>query len=112
MCVNKSYNGCVLMTYVDLFVSVVDHVKNGSALPVSDWELHPTFEGWMQLVFVDLSVVMVTRSIHVCSCRDLHCNHLQCFDASSYLAMNSNRETWKCPVCDQSTSFTTLAVDQ
>ncbi|KAI8881243.1 zf-MIZ-domain-containing protein [Backusella circina FSU 941] len=35
----------------------------------------------------------------VTPCRSRHCNHLQCFDAVTYLTMNEQTPTWACPVC-------------
>ncbi|CEG63322.1 hypothetical protein RMATCC62417_00485 [Rhizopus microsporus] len=31
--------------------------------------------------------------------RSTHCNHLQCFDAHTFLLMNEQTPTWSCPVC-------------
>ncbi|KAG1454870.1 hypothetical protein G6F56_007216 [Rhizopus delemar] len=31
--------------------------------------------------------------------RSVHCNHLQCFDANTFLVMNEQTPTWSCPVC-------------
>ncbi|KAI9276414.1 PINIT domain-containing protein [Sporodiniella umbellata] len=31
--------------------------------------------------------------------RSIHCNHLQCFDANTFLSMNEQTPTWSCPVC-------------
>ncbi|KAI8083785.1 PINIT domain-containing protein [Thamnidium elegans] len=31
--------------------------------------------------------------------RSKSCNHLQCFDASTFLTMNEQTPTWSCPVC-------------
>ncbi|KAG1050575.1 hypothetical protein G6F43_007166 [Rhizopus delemar] len=32
--------------------------------------------------------------------RSIHCHHLQCFDANTFLLMNEQRPTWACPVCN------------
>ncbi|KAI8880480.1 hypothetical protein K501DRAFT_224749 [Backusella circina FSU 941] len=32
-------------------------------------------------------------------CRSIHCNHLQCFDANTFLVMNEQTPTWSCPIC-------------
>lgn len=37
---------------------------------------------------------------------------LQCFDLESYLQMNSERCTWKCPICSKPAVFDGLEVDQ
>ena len=31
--------------------------------------------------------------------RGQDCKHIQCFDLESYLQMNSERGSWRCPVC-------------
>jgi hypothetical protein len=31
--------------------------------------------------------------------RGHECKHIQCFDLESYLQMNCDRGSWKCPVC-------------
>jgi hypothetical protein len=54
----------------------------------------------------------LTMSRLAVPCRGFKCAHIQCFDAESYLTMNSKRESWKCPVCDQSTPYSSLVVDQ
>eukprot|EP00126_Sphaerothecum_destruens_P007583 Sdes_comp19902_c0_seq1m12289 len=41
-----------------------------------------------------------------------NCKHLQCFDMTTFLSMNERRETWICPVCNISTPFDTLFIDQ
>ncbi|XP_030621891.1 zinc finger MIZ domain-containing protein 2-like [Chanos chanos] len=44
--------------------------------------------------------------------RGLDCRHIQCFDLESYLQLNCERETWRCPVCNKTTSIEQLEVDQ
>lgn len=44
-------------------------------------------------------------------CRPTTCNHLQCFDASTFLQMNERKATWVCPVCDASAKYISLAID-
>lgn len=44
-------------------------------------------------------------------CRPTTCNHLQCFDASTFLQMNERKATWVCPVCDSSAKYISLAID-
>lgn len=43
--------------------------------------------------------------------RSIHCNHLQCFDATTFLQMNEKKPTWTCPICDKSTRFESLIID-
>ena len=44
-------------------------------------------------------------------CRASTCNHLQCYDAATYLMMNEKKPTWMCPVCDRPAEFGKLAID-
>ncbi|XP_052281941.1 E3 SUMO-protein ligase PIAS2-like isoform X2 [Dreissena polymorpha] len=39
------------------------------------------------------------------------CNHLQCFDAITFLMMNEKKATWMCPVCDKPAPFHKLIID-
>lgn len=43
--------------------------------------------------------------------RSSQCNHVQCFDAATFLQMNEKKPTWLCPVCDKPAEFKTLVVD-
>ncbi|XP_056097770.1 zinc finger MIZ domain-containing protein 1a [Rhinichthys klamathensis goyatoka] len=40
------------------------------------------------------------------------CKHVQCFDLESYLELNCERGTWRCPVCNKSALLEGLEVDQ
>jgi len=44
--------------------------------------------------------------------RGQECKHLQCFDLESYLRLNGDRGSWKCPVCHKPTMFDGLEIDQ
>ncbi|KAJ8124898.1 hypothetical protein O1611_g8742 [Lasiodiplodia mahajangana] len=44
-------------------------------------------------------------------CRSVLCNHIQCFDASSYLQLQEQGPQWICPVCNKSAPFENLAID-
>ena len=44
-------------------------------------------------------------------CRARSCSHLQCFDAELYLQMNEKKSTWICPICDKSSQFADLILD-
>ena len=39
------------------------------------------------------------------------CDHLQCFDAQLYLAMNEKKPKWTCPVCNKPALMENLLVD-
>ncbi|KAL1481457.1 hypothetical protein MTO96_015608 [Rhipicephalus appendiculatus] len=45
-------------------------------------------------------------------CRARSCNHLDCFDASTYLQVNERRPAWICPVCGNRAALSSLVVDQ
>uniref|UniRef100_H3CT96 Zinc finger, MIZ-type containing 1a n=1 Tax=Tetraodon nigroviridis TaxID=99883 RepID=H3CT96_TETNG len=40
------------------------------------------------------------------------CKHVQCFDLESYLQLNCERGTWRCPVCNKAALLEGLEVDQ
>uniref|UniRef100_A0A3B4BUP3 SP-RING-type domain-containing protein n=1 Tax=Pygocentrus nattereri TaxID=42514 RepID=A0A3B4BUP3_PYGNA len=40
------------------------------------------------------------------------CKHVQCFDLGSYLQLNCERGTWRCPVCNKPALLEGLEVDQ
>ena len=44
-------------------------------------------------------------------CRSHQCDHLQCFDAITFLQMNERKPTWFCPVCDRNADFNRLIID-
>lgn len=44
-------------------------------------------------------------------CRSQSCDHLQCFDAITFLQMNEKKPTWMCPVCDRPADFNKLTID-
>jgi E3 SUMO-protein ligase PIAS1 len=45
-------------------------------------------------------------------CRGIGCKHIQCFDATSYLQLQQQGPQWLCPICNKSTPFDQLAVDE
>ncbi|KAI2642555.1 hypothetical protein GGS21DRAFT_177964 [Xylaria nigripes] len=45
-------------------------------------------------------------------CRSVLCNHIQCFDASSYLQLQEQGPQWICPICNKSALFDSLAIDE
>lgn len=44
-------------------------------------------------------------------CRSVSCNHIQCFDATSYLQLQEQGPQWVCPVCSKPANFENLALD-
>ncbi|KAI1159055.1 hypothetical protein F5B18DRAFT_638315 [Nemania serpens] len=45
-------------------------------------------------------------------CRGVRCNHIQCFDATSYLQLQEQGPQWICPICNHSATFENLAIDE
>ncbi|KAI1368510.1 hypothetical protein F5Y08DRAFT_296007 [Xylaria arbuscula] len=45
-------------------------------------------------------------------CRSVLCQHIQCFDANSYLQLQEQGPQWLCPICNQPAPFENLAVDE
>ncbi|KAK4123893.1 hypothetical protein N657DRAFT_690543 [Parathielavia appendiculata] len=45
-------------------------------------------------------------------CRGVSCNHIQCFDATSYLQLQEQGPQWMCPICSKPTPFEQLAIDE
>ncbi|KAI0180430.1 zf-MIZ-domain-containing protein [Hypoxylon sp. FL1284] len=45
-------------------------------------------------------------------CRGASCNHIQCFDARSFMQLQEQGPTWNCPICYQPAPFETLAIDE
>ncbi|KAI0603404.1 PINIT domain-containing protein [Biscogniauxia sp. FL1348] len=45
-------------------------------------------------------------------CRSTSCNHIQCFDANSYLQLQEQGPQWICPICNNAAPFDELAVDE
>ena len=39
------------------------------------------------------------------------CDHLQCFDAQTYLMMNERKPKWNCPVCNKTAEPISLQID-
>ncbi|KAI8949982.1 PINIT domain-containing protein [Xylaria longipes] len=44
--------------------------------------------------------------------RSVLCNHISCFDGSSYLQLQEQGPQWLCPICNKSAPFDNLAVDE
>lgn len=45
-------------------------------------------------------------------CRSISCNHIQCFDATSYLQLQEQGPQWICPICNKPATFDNLAIDE
>ncbi|CAC5369214.1 ZMIZ [Mytilus coruscus] len=44
--------------------------------------------------------------------RGHECKHIQCFDLESYLQLNCERGSWRCPVCNKTALLEGLEIDQ
>ncbi|XP_051529548.1 zinc finger MIZ domain-containing protein 1-like [Myxocyprinus asiaticus] len=60
---------------------------------------------------VSLKCPITFRRIHL-PARGHDCGHVQCFDLESYLELNCERGTWRCPVCNKTALLEGLEVDQ
>ncbi|KAK3989495.1 PINIT domain-containing protein [Cladorrhinum sp. PSN332] len=45
-------------------------------------------------------------------CRSTSCNHIQCFDATSYLQLQEQGPQWECPICNKPAPYQKLAIDE
>ncbi|KAK4232123.1 PINIT domain-containing protein [Podospora fimiseda] len=45
-------------------------------------------------------------------CRATSCNHIQCFDATSYLQLQEQGPQWECPICNKPAPYNQLAIDE
>ena len=44
--------------------------------------------------------------------RSVYCDHMECFDASSFLMLQQQATTWTCPICNKALHYSALAVDE
>ncbi|XP_060857943.1 E3 SUMO-protein ligase PIAS2-like [Metopolophium dirhodum] len=43
--------------------------------------------------------------------KSIHCDHLQCFDASTFILMNEKKPTWMCPTCNKACMYDDLQIE-
>ncbi|KAF0768912.1 Uncharacterized protein FWK35_00013366 [Aphis craccivora] len=43
--------------------------------------------------------------------KSIHCDHLQCFDASKFILMNEKKPTWMCPIYDNPYLYDDLQIE-
>ncbi|KAK9455765.1 PINIT domain-containing protein [Dipodascopsis uninucleata] len=43
--------------------------------------------------------------------RSIRCSHVQCFDATSYIQLQEQAETWQCPICNIFAPLEDIAID-
>lgn len=44
--------------------------------------------------------------------RSIHCDHVECFDLTSFIQLQQQATTWTCPICNKGIKFLDLAVDE
>lgn len=44
--------------------------------------------------------------------RSIHCDHIECFDASSFLQLQLQATSWTCPICNRPLDYESLAIDE
>ncbi|XP_048230058.1 E4 SUMO-protein ligase PIAL1 isoform X2 [Ricinus communis] len=60
---------------------------------------------------VSLNCPISYRRIHI-PVKGYLCKHLQCFDFSNFVNINSRRPSWRCPHCNQHVCYTNIRIDQ
>lgn len=43
--------------------------------------------------------------------KSIHCDHLQCFDASTFVLMNEKKPTWMCPTCNKPCLYDDIQIE-
>ncbi|XP_015363942.1 PREDICTED: E3 SUMO-protein ligase PIAS2-like [Diuraphis noxia] len=43
--------------------------------------------------------------------KSIHCDHFQCFDASTFILMNEKKPTWMCPTCNAPCLYDDIQID-
>jgi len=43
--------------------------------------------------------------------KSIHCDHLQCFDASIFILMNEKKPTWMCPTCNKTCLYDDIQIE-
>lgn len=43
--------------------------------------------------------------------KSIHCDHLQCFDASTFILMNEKKPTWMCPTCNKPCLYDDIQIE-
>lgn len=85
--------------------SLQDYVQSDTAEPDSDSDI---IEGPSR---ISLSCPISHSRIKI-PVKGHSCKHLQCFDFSNYIDINTRRPSWRCPHCNQHVCYTDIRVDQ
>lgn len=43
--------------------------------------------------------------------KSIHCDHIQCFDAGTFILMNEKKPQWMCPTCNKSCLYNDIQID-
>jgi len=43
--------------------------------------------------------------------KSIHCDHLQCFDVSTFILMNEKKPTWMCPTCNKPCLYDDIQIE-
>ncbi|XP_026820323.1 E3 SUMO-protein ligase PIAS2-like [Rhopalosiphum maidis] len=43
--------------------------------------------------------------------KSIHCDHIQCFDAATFISMNERKPTWMCPTCNKPCLYDDIRVE-
>ncbi|KAK0586271.1 hypothetical protein LWI29_003965 [Acer saccharum] len=82
-----------------------DYLQSGNTIQDSDSDL---IEGPSRIsLSCPISYTRIRTPVKGHSCK-----HLQCFDFSNFVEINSRRPSWRCPHCNQYVCYTDIRVDQ
>lgn len=113
--------------YYGMFVYLVKNVPLDSLLRRIEWHEHISKESTVQQIINEnnqdndddiqtLSTILSLKCpLSYCRIstpvRSIHCKHIECFDAKSFLQLQQQATTWTCPICNKVLDFDSLAVD-
>ncbi|QSL67102.1 hypothetical protein MERGE_001491 [Pneumocystis wakefieldiae] len=112
----KRYSFGVYLVQKYTICDIIQHIKAGRYLSketILDTIKKDSEDGDIIATSYDISLkdpISYTR-IEL-PCRSVYCNHVQCFDAYSFLTLNEQTPTWQCPICNRPIhSIDDLAID-
>ena len=68
----------------------------------------PLSERFAPMLMIPVQLTLARLKVPI---RSVLCNHVSCFDASTFLMMNEQTPTWKCPICSNVLRYEDLTVD-
>ncbi|KAL2887213.1 E3 SUMO-protein ligase pli1 [Ceratocystis lukuohia] len=112
----KTFYLCLYLCRISPIPELVDLVTNGSKITKESVirELtktldDPDIEATSQILSLKCPLSYSRLQL---PCRGISCRHNQCFDVNSYLLLQQQAPTWQCPICNNYTPFSELAIDQ